>query len=174
MSEVEARTGASKNGGTRVDRRTAGRFLELLGAMKRYVREELPPFPERGMSEEKFRSLLSLRLLGRSPLKSLAEHDGLSSSAKCIMLNRLVEEGFAARADDPRDRRNVFYELTGPGLVLLNAEIDRRSALLGSRLDVLGKGGKARFARAVETLLAGVSKLRSAGRNEVRDAGQEE
>jgi DNA-binding MarR family transcriptional regulator len=143
------------------DWRTASRFLELLGAMKRYVREELPPFPERGMSEQKFRTLLSLRLLGGSPLKSLAAHDGLSSSAQCIMLNRLVAEGFAERAADPRDRRSVFYALTDSGLVLLNAEIARRTDLLSSRLDRLGMTEKARFARAIETLLKGLARLRS-------------
>jgi DNA-binding MarR family transcriptional regulator len=128
--------------------------------MKRYAREELPPFPDRGMSEEKFRSLLGLRLLRRAPLKSLADHDGLSASAQCIMLNRLVAEGFAERAADPKDRRSVFYELTDSGLVLLNAEIARRTEVLGSRLDRLGKSGKARFARSIETLIADVAKLR--------------
>jgi DNA-binding MarR family transcriptional regulator len=160
MPEGEAGTKTLKDNGPQSDRRTASRFLELLGAMKRYAREELPPFPERGMSEEKFRSLLGLRLLGRAPLKSLAAHDGLSASAQCIMLNRLVEEGFAERTADPRDRRSVFYELNDSGLALLNAEIARRTDLLSSSLDRLGKSEKARFARAIETLLAGVAKLR--------------
>jgi hypothetical protein len=51
-----------------------------------------------------------------SPQKGLSEdpcpHDGLSSSALCVMLNRMVEEGFAAREGDPDDRRGVSYELT--------------------------------------------------------------
>ncbi len=34
------------------NRDVAGRFLELLGAMKRYVRELLPPLEGGGMSEE--------------------------------------------------------------------------------------------------------------------------
>jgi len=144
------------------DRETARHFLELLGAMKRYVREELPPFPERGMSEEKFRSLLSLRFLGRSPLKSLAAHDGLSASAQCIMLNRLVAEGFAQRANDPVDRRSVLYDLTDSGLALLNAEIGRRSDLLCEKLGRLGLKERSRIARAIETLLAALARLRSA------------
>ncbi len=144
------------------DRETARRFLELLGTMKRYVREELPPFPERGMTEEKFRSLLSLRLLGRSPLKSLAAHDGLSASAQCIMLSRLVAEGFAERANDPGDRRSALYNLTDSGLVLLNAEIARRTDLLYEKLGRLTPKERRDMARAVETLLAGLARLRRA------------
>jgi DNA-binding MarR family transcriptional regulator len=151
--------------GARADRRTANRFLELLGAMKRYVREELPPFPQRGMSEEKFRSLLGLRLLGRSQLKTLAAHDGLSASAQCIMLNRLVTEGFAERAGDPRDRRNMLYALTDSGLALLNAEIARRTDILTSKLKRLSEREKTRFARGIESVLAGVGKLRGAERS---------
>ena len=85
------------------DREVAGRFLELLGAMKRYVRELLPPLAGGGMSEERFRTLLTLRYYGKGYLKTLATHDGLSSSALCIMLNRMVEEGFAGSAGQVGD-----------------------------------------------------------------------
>ena len=148
--------------GRHADFDTARHFLELLGAMKRYVREELPPFPERGMTEEKFRSLLSLRLLGKSPLKTLAANDGLSASAQCIMLNRLVSEGFAQRANDPGDRRSVLYGLTDSGLALLNAEIARRTGLLCDGLGRLTPNERARMAKAIEILLAGIARLRSA------------
>ncbi len=159
--ERKGREPKPADGASETNLETARRFLELLGAMKRYAREELPPFPERSMSEEKFRSLLGLRLLGRSPLKALAAHDGLSASAQCIMLDRLVSEGFARRGSDPDDRRSALYDLTDSGLALLNAEIARRTELLSSRLDRLGEGGKLRFARAIETVIAGVRKLRS-------------
>ena len=141
-------------------RRTAGRFLELLGAMKRYVREELSAGP--GLSEEKFRSLLSLRRLGGGSLKALAAQDGLSASAQCIMLNRLVEEGLAARSPNPKDRRGVHYALTASGKDLLSAEIARRSDLLGARLRCLSESRRARFARAVETLLDDMAALKEA------------
>ena len=128
--------------------------------MKRYVREELPPFPERGMSEERFRSLLGVRNLERASLKELAAHDGLSASAQCIMMNRLVAEGFARRTADSTDRRVVYYELTESGLVLLNQEIARRTELLGSVLGKLSANERTRIARAVDTLLAAIVKLR--------------
>jgi DNA-binding MarR family transcriptional regulator len=128
--------------------------------MKKYVREQLPPLSEGGMSEERFRTLLTLRYYGKGYLRTLAAHDGLSSSALCIMLNRMVEEGFAARAEDPDDRRNVFYELTAPGAARLKAEIGRRTDLIHDNLGRLGNAEKARFARAIETVLAGVAKLK--------------
>ena len=141
------------------DRAVAGRFLELLGAMKRYVRELLPPLAGGGMSEERFRTLVTLRYYGKGYLKTLATHDGLSSSALCIMLNRMVEEGFAARSGDPDDRRNVSYELTASGTARLNAEIERRTELVCGALDRMGDAEKARFAGAIDIILSGISRL---------------
>jgi len=141
------------------DREVAGRFLELLGAMKRYVRELLPPLASGGMSEERFRTLLTLRYYGKGYLKTLATHDGLSSSALCIMLNRMVEEGFAARAGDQDDRRNVSYELTAAGTARLNAELERRTDLICGAFDRMGAVEKTRFAVAIETILSGIARL---------------
>jgi DNA-binding MarR family transcriptional regulator len=112
------------------------------------------------MSEERFRTLLTLRYYGKGYLKTLAAHDGLSSSALCIMLNRMVEEGLAARTEDPDDRRNVFYELTPAGAARLRAELERRTELIRGNLASLGAAEKARFARAMGTVLAGVEKLK--------------
>ena len=81
------------------NKEVASRFLELFRAMKRYVREEFPPFLEKGLSEEKLRCLAALRFLGKSHLKSLAAYDGLSSSSQCIMLNQLVQDGLVSRND---------------------------------------------------------------------------
>ena len=143
------------------DREVASRFLELLGTMKRYVRERLPPLAEGGMSEERFRTLLTLRYYGKGYLKTLAAHDGLSSSALCIMLNRMVEENLAARTEDPDDRRNVSYELTTAGSARLEGELERRAELVRGGLGRMGDAEKARFARAIETVRAGVEKLKS-------------
>jgi DNA-binding MarR family transcriptional regulator len=143
------------------DREVASRFLELLGTMKRYVRERLPPLAEGGMSEERFRTLLTLRYYGKGYLKTLAAHDGLSSSALCIMLNRMVEEKLAARTEDPDDRRNVSYELTPAGGDRLDAELERRAELVRGGLGRMGGSERARFARAIEIVLAGVEKMKS-------------
>ena len=140
------------------DRRVAGRFLELLGAMKRCMRERLPA--DGGMTEERFRTLLTLRFYGKGYLRTLAAHDGLSSSALCIMLNRMVEEGLAARAEDPGDRRNVNYELTSGGSARLDAELQRRADAVGEAIGRMAEADKNRFARAIDTVLAGVEKLK--------------
>jgi DNA-binding MarR family transcriptional regulator len=151
-------TSSAREGRVR-DREVASRFLELLGAMKRYVREQLPLLAGGGMSDERFRTLLTLRYYGKGYLKTLATHDGLSSSALCIMLNRMVEEGFAARTEARNDRRNVSYELTASGAARLNAEIDRRTELICGALVRMGENEKARFRRAIETILSGIAKL---------------
>ncbi len=127
------------------DREVAHRFFELMGAMRRYVRDQLPPLAEGGMSEERFRTLVTLRYYGKSYLRTLAAHDGLSSSALCIMLNRMVEEGLAARSEDPGDRRNVNYELTAAGTARLEGELERRTELVRIGLGRMGDAEKTRF-----------------------------
>jgi DNA-binding MarR family transcriptional regulator len=129
--------------------------------MKRYVREEIPPFSEKGLSEEKIRCLGALRFLGKSHLKSLAAYDGLSASSQCIMLNQLVRDGLVSRSDDPADRRNVFYELTDPGLGLVNTALAGRVHFLCERLAHLSRIEKAHFANALAVVLSTVDKLKT-------------
>jgi DNA-binding MarR family transcriptional regulator len=76
------------------------------------------------------------------------------------MLNRMVDERLAARTEDPDDRRNVSYELTAAGSARLEAELERRAELVRDGLGRMGDAEKARFARAIETVLAGVEKLK--------------
>ncbi len=155
----KARGATAPSGGRSKNQEAAVRFLELLGAMKRFIREDLPPFNKAGMSEEKFRTLLSLRALGSGSLSALAGHDGLSTPAQCIMLNRLVKEGFATRRTDASDRRKARYAPTGAGLALLAEEIERRSTALAGMLCQLSAAEGTEFAKAVETLLAVIGKI---------------
>lgn len=129
--------------------------------MKRYARETLSAPSELGITDEKFRTLLSLKLLGKPALKAIAAHDGLSASAQCIMLDRLVADGFAAREQDVADRRRVIYSLTGKGREMLNNEIERRTDLLADQLALLAKRDREKLAVAVETLIDGLVRLRA-------------
>ena len=160
----------SLRGRRQLDEEIASRFLELFRAMKRYVREEFPPFLERGLSEEKLRCLAALRFLGKSHLKSLAAYDGLSSSSQCIMLNQLVQDGLVSRNDDPEDRRNVFYALTDPGVVLVDAAVAMRVGLLCERLGQLSTSERSRFAKALQTVLASVERLKAAAGTPQKDS----
>ncbi|MGO9412575.1 MAG: MarR family winged helix-turn-helix transcriptional regulator [Spirochaetia bacterium] len=145
---------------SRSDKEIASGFLELFRAMKRYVREELPPFSEKGLNEEKLRCLAALRFLGKSQLKSLAAYDGLTPSSQCIMLNQLVQSGLVSRNGDPEDRRNVFYELTDPGFTLVNSALAIRIDFLCKRLTQLSTSEKSRFSKALGTVLSAVEKLK--------------
>jgi len=127
--------------------------------MKRFVRQEFPPFSEKQMSEEKLRCLGALRFLGKSQLKTLAAYDGLSSSSQCIMLNQLVQDGLVSRSDDPTDRRNVFYALTDPGLSLVSAVLATRIEFLCGRMDRLSASEKTRFADALTVVLRAVEAI---------------
>ena len=151
--------GPSHRGSAPSDREIAASFFELLRSMKRYLRERFPPFPQKGLSEEKLRCLAALRFLGNSHLKSLAAYDGLSPSSQCILLNQLVRDGLVSRRDDPADRRNVYYELTRSGVDLVDAAVTMRIGFLCDRLAGFRKEEKARFARALAIVLSAVEKF---------------
>ncbi|MGA2478926.1 MAG: MarR family winged helix-turn-helix transcriptional regulator [Spirochaetia bacterium] len=137
----------------------AERFMELFRSMKRYIRLEVAPVSEMGMSEGRVRCLAALRYLGKSRLKLIAAYDGLSTPAQCLMLNQLVQEGLATRSNDTEDRRNVFYELTETGLAFLDSELARRTDFLCGELRRLGSAEKASLTKAIETVLMVVQKL---------------
>ncbi len=145
----------------RSDREIASRFLELFRAMKRYVREEFPPFSEKGLNEEKLRCLGALGFLGKSHLKTLAAYDGLTPSSQCTMLNQLVQSGLVSRSDDPEDRRNVFYALTDQGSTLVDTAVAMRVDFLCKRFDLFSASEKSRFAKALAVVLSAVEKLKS-------------
>ncbi len=46
-------------------------------------------------------------------LTGLSEHLNLSKSSVCLMTNKLVDEGYILRKENPKDRRNI-YLITSP------------------------------------------------------------
>lgn len=71
---------------------------------------------------KQFFTLLQIRKYEKIELKNLSKDLYVSTSSLCVLLNRLVENGYVSREEDPRDRRNTFYGITEEGKAVLEEE----------------------------------------------------
>jgi DNA-binding MarR family transcriptional regulator len=75
-----------------------------------------------GLTKEEFKVLLALHT-GRKAHGELCRELGVSTGAMTNRLDKLERSGLVVRSRDPRDRRGVQLELTGPGNDLLDETV---------------------------------------------------
>ena len=105
---------------------------------ERYSREKI-------LTERQFFALVSIRKHKKIELKNLSKNLYVSNSSLCILLNKLVEQGYVYREEDPRDRRNTFYCITKKGDEVIKGEIDRFISIIGIKIDKLNVEQKERL-----------------------------
>jgi len=81
---------------------------------------------EKGLSRSMLGTLFLLNHRDKVRVTDLSEHLGVSSAAASQMLERLVDEGWIQRAEDPNDRRMKKITLTEKGCTVLSESIDAR------------------------------------------------
>lgn len=102
---------------------------------ERYSREKI-------LTERQFFALVSIRKHKKIELKNLSKNLYVSTSSLCILLNKLVEQGYVYREEDSRDRRNTFYCITEKGDKIVKVEIDRFISIIGTKIDKLNEEQK--------------------------------
>jgi len=80
----------------------------------------------KGLSMSVMGTLHHLKTEGRQGVSDLGEHLGISSAAVSQMLDKLVEEGFIVRVEDPEDRRMKRITLTEAGNRILDESVSAR------------------------------------------------
>ncbi|MGG7060592.1 MarR family winged helix-turn-helix transcriptional regulator, partial [Clostridium tertium] len=70
---------------------------------------------EKVLTERQFYALVSIRKHKKIELKNLSKDLYVSTSSLCILLNKLVDQGYVYREEDSKDRRNTFYCITEKG-----------------------------------------------------------
>jgi DNA-binding MarR family transcriptional regulator len=68
-----------------------------------------------GLSSTEIETLGVLDTQGPLSAKAIGEYTGLTSGSVTRMIDRLVAKGWAARREDPDDRRRVLVEFTASG-----------------------------------------------------------
>lgn len=74
------------------------------------------------LTERQFFALKKMAEIDKMELKNLSKILHVSTSSLCILLNKLVEQGYVYREEDKKDRRNTFYGITENGREVLEKE----------------------------------------------------
>lgn len=114
---------------------------QILNAHRDFSRRMSRGIPQEWLETEitmsQFKTLLVLWGMGSAPMGALAEALGTGVSTLTGIVDRLVEQGLVARAEDPRDRRVVVARPTPAGLALVDRLIVAARGRLNRVLDEL-------------------------------------
>src|SRR5262245_5861736 len=113
-----------------VSRRVLDGFEEL---MHRLMATHAPELVETSMTMSQVKALYLVGATEHVSLSELAARLGVSASTASEAVDRLVDAGQLARADDPTDRRQVVLTLTPDGA----ATLDRMRELNSRQLKTL-------------------------------------
>ena len=91
------------------------------------------------LTERQLFALVSIRKYNKIELKNLSKDLYVSTSSLCILLNKLVEQGYVYREEDSKDRRNTFYCITEKGSETVKSEIDRFINIISKKIDRLNE-----------------------------------
>lgn len=109
----------------------AGEFIQLMLSLEKAARQHCKELKgDLQFTEKQFRTMMALQKIGRVKLKELSKIINISNSSICIMLNKMVEDGYAQRETDTEDRRDMYYFLTEKGNQLVQNETKRRTERL--------------------------------------------
>lgn len=97
---------------------------------------------EKILTERQFHSLVSIRRHKKIELKNLSKDLYVSTSSLCILLNKLVKQGYVYREEDSKDRRNTFYGITEKGEKIIQEEIDKFLSVISAKIDKLDQEQK--------------------------------
>ncbi len=98
-----------------------------------------------------FRTLVVLQAHGRTRLNQLATRLGVGSSTALRSVDRLIAGGFAVRAENQQDRREVVIGLTDAGRTLVAEVTERRRRAIR---EIVKKMTPAQRLTLVDALLA--------------------
>lgn len=102
------------------------------------------------LTDKQFLALGSMVNYDKIELKNLSRDLHVSTSSLCILMNKLVDQGYVYREEDTKDRRNTFYGLTKEGRNLLDIEIEKFLSIIDIRIETLDEEEKHRLFAAVK------------------------
>lgn len=106
------------------------------------------------LTERQFFAVKKIAEFDKIELKNLSRELYVSTSSLCILLNKLVEQGYVYREEDPKDRRNTFYGLTEEGRVVLKKEREDILRVLSEKLSKVDSEKKDEFFEHLEKVYA--------------------
>lgn len=109
---------------------------------------------ENNYSIPQLNALFRIRHKGVCGVSDLGEEMGVTNAAASQLLDKLVQQGLATRAEDPNDRRNKRIALTEAGLRISEQSMQARQGWLDQLADSLTPQEQAQVQAALELLIA--------------------
>ena len=125
------------------------RLLEL--RRRTFLAEEWKTHTEI-MPRGQFFNLMQVRAILPCNLGRIMEITGLTSAGASIFVDKLVQQGYLTRTDDPGDRRNLRIGVTAKGRTLLNGIEERLNAYIFSYFDTCTEEELADIARTTRLI----------------------
>lgn len=110
-------------------------------------------------TSKQFFTLEQMKKYDKIELKYLSKELYVSTSSLCILLNKMVENGFVFRAEDPRDRRNTLYGLTDLGRETLQKEEELVAESLVKNMGDFDQDFKDELEKGLKVLVKAAEKL---------------
>gem|GEM_PF-2587548 len=82
---------------------------------------------QQGLSNAQFSLMMTMHYRGEAKITDIADMLGVSTAYASQMIDKMVQGGFLARAEDPTDRRVNLVNLSPSGRALTEAAIEMRS-----------------------------------------------
>ncbi|MGL5506753.1 MAG: MarR family winged helix-turn-helix transcriptional regulator [Paraclostridium sp.] len=102
------------------------------------------------LTKKQFFALTEIQKHDKIELKNLSKVLYVSTSSLCILLNKLVEQGYVYRKEDTKDRRNTFYGITEKGEEIANQEIEKFMNIISNKLNSIDEDKKNELRTSLE------------------------
>jgi DNA-binding MarR family transcriptional regulator len=128
-------------------------------SMQHSMRNFLRFARESGLSMSHLGAIFHIHQIGSCGVTEIGEHLGVTSAAASQMLDRLVQQGFVLRTEDPEDRRVKQIALTNQGQRILSEGIRARESWLDELAETLSAPERETITSALSMLISRVNQL---------------
>jgi len=140
-------------------------FIEILQTWagifwRQSLHQLLQYLQESGLSIQQIRALFRIQDCPRG-VSELGIHLGVSKAAASQMLDRMVEQGFIVRSEDPLDRRSKYITLTEKGRQAMQKSLEARRVWLNQLASKLTPQEKEDISRSLSILVAKAREMES-------------
>ncbi len=119
-----------------------------------------------GLTMSQFGALFQIRTRGRMGVSDVGDDLGVTSAAASQMLERLVQQGFITRSEDPDDRRVKQIVLTEKGSQLLHQSVQARQEWLKNLATMMTKEESKQVINGLQILIEKTHQLETLPQSE--------
>ncbi|MBM3179978.1 MAG: MarR family transcriptional regulator [Chloroflexi bacterium] len=112
-----------------------------------------------GLSMPQFSILMQLHHKGPCGMSEISERFDVSAAAASQLVDKLVQAGYLARAEDPADRRARLLALSDKGKELINQGAEERHRWMDELASKISTEERARVTEALEILIKAAHQL---------------